>query len=381
MSSGPDVSIKKHFGRLKDPRIDRTKLHKLLDILAIAICAVICGADSWTEVAFFGRSKEEWFQTFLELPNGIPSHDTFGRLFAHLDPAQFETCFLAWIGAISDLVPGQVIPIDGKELRRSHDRSSGKAAIHMVSAWASANQLVLGQVKVDDKSTEITAIPELLKALALEGCIVTIDAIGCQKEIAATIVDQGADYVLALKENQGNLYNDVVLLFDDLEHSAYQDYVYGTTKTMDKAHGRVDVRQCWTMAGRDTLRHLRGAEEWKSLQSVVKVRTERYLPEKTEIKNRYYISSLKGEADQALLVKRTHWSIENSLHWVLDIAFREDESRVRKDHGPENFAILRHIALNLLKQAKSIKAGIKAKRLVAGWDEKYLLQVLSPLLN
>ncbi len=380
MSSRPDVCIKKHFGSLKDPRIDRTKRHKLLDILTIAICAVICGADGWTDIEFFGKSKKKWFQTFLELPNGIPSHDTFGRVFAQLDPAQFETCFLAWIRAISDLIPGQVIAIDGKQLRRSHDRTSGKAAIHMVSAWASANQLVLGQVKVDDKSNEITAIPELLQALALDGCIVTIDAMGCQKEIASTIVDKGADYVLALKENQGNLYNDVVLLFDDLEQSGYRDYRYDSTETTDKGHGRIDLRQCWTIAGSD-VRHLPSAAAWKGLQSVVKVRAERHLPETTEVETRYYISSLKGEAEQALWAKRTHWSIENSLHWVLDIAFREDESRVRKAHSPENLAILRHIALNLLKQDKSIKAGIKAKRLVAGWDEEYLLQVLLPLLN
>jgi predicted transposase YbfD/YdcC len=380
MPARPDASIEKHFGSLKDPRIDRTKRHKLLDILVIAVCAVICGADGWTEVADFGRAKEPWFRTFLDLPNGIPSHDTFGRVFAHLDPSAFTSCFLAWIGALADLLPNQVIPVDGKTLRRSHDRRSGKAAIHMVSAWAAANQLVLGQVKVNDKSNEITAIPELLQALALEGCIVTIDAMGCQKEIAAIIVDKGADYLLALKENQGTLYDDVVLLFDDLAQSGYRDYPYDSVETTDKGHGRVDVRQCWTIAG-DVIRGLPSAAEWTNLRSVVKVRAERHLPEMTEVETRYYISSLKGDAKQALHVKRTHWSIENALHWVLDIAFREDESRVRKDNGPENFAILRHIALSLLKQDTSHKAGIKGKRLLAGWDEAYLLRILSHLLN
>jgi len=331
-------------------------------------------------VAAFGRAREEWFHTFLDLPNGIPSHDTFGRVFAQLDPAQFSGCFLTWIRTLADLLPNQVIPIDGKTLRRSHDRRSGKAAIHMVSAWASANQLVLGQVKVADKSNEITAIPELLKSLALEGCIVTIDAMGCQKEIAAAIVDKGADYLLALKENQGKLYDDVVLLFDDLVQSGYRDYLYDNAETADKGHGRVDVRQCWTLAG-DAVRCLPTATEWTKLRSIVKVSSERHLPEKTQVETRYYISSLSGDAKQALRVKRTHWSIENTLHWVLDIAFREDESRVRKDNGPENLAILRHIALSLLKQDTSIKAGIKGKRLQAGWHDAYLLRVLSPLLN
>jgi predicted transposase YbfD/YdcC len=380
ISAHRDTSIEKHFGSLKDPRIDRTRRHKLLDILVIAICAVICGADGWTEVADFGRAKEAWFRTFLDLPNGIPSHDTFGRVFAQLDPCAFKSCFLTWIGALAELLPNQVIPVDGKTLRRSHDRRSGKAAIHMVSAWAAANQLVLGQVKVDDKSNEITAIPELLQALALEGCTVTIDAMGCQKEIAATIVEKGADYLLALKENQGTLYDDVVLLFDDLAQSGYQDYPYDRAETTDKGHGRVDVRQCWTIAG-DVIRGLPSAAGWTNLRCVVKVRAERHPPETTEVETRYYISSLKGDAKQALHVKRTHWSIENALHWVLDIAFREDESRVRKDNGPQNFAILRHIALSLLKQDTSHKAGIKGKRLLAGWDEAYLLLVLSSLLN
>jgi len=217
--------------------------------------------------------------------------------------------------------------------------------------------------------------------LTLEGCIVTVDAIGCQKEIAAIVVEKDADYVFALKENHGHLYNDVVLLFDDLEQSGYRDYQYQATETIDKGHGRIDIRQCWTIAGCETLGHLYGAGEWKGWQSVIKVRAERHLPDKVEINNRYYISSLKGQAEQALWVKRTHWQIENGLHWVLDIAFREDESRVRKGHGPHNFAILRHIALNLLKQDTTVKDGIKAKRLRAGWDEKYLLHVLSPLLK
>ena len=380
MPAGADISITTHFGSLTDPRIDRTKDHKLIDILSIAICAVICGADGWTDIALFGRSKKDWFQTFLELPNGIPSHDTFGRVFAALDPTQFETCFLNWIQAISTLLPGQVVAIDGKQLRRSHDERAGRAAIHMVSAWAAANQLVLGQVKVDDKSNEITAIPELLHALALDGCIVTIDAMGCQKAIAATIVDKKADYVLTLKENQDNLYHDVVLLFADLAQSAPNDYCADQAETIEKGHGRIDLRQCWTIGGA-AVRALPGAAGWKGLRSVMKVRDERRLPDKTEVEIRYYISSLTGEAEQLLWAKRTHWSIENALHWVLDIAFREDDSRVRKDHSPHNLAILRHIALNLLKRDKSITNGTRAKRLAAGWDQDYLLKVLSPLIN
>jgi predicted transposase YbfD/YdcC len=380
MPAPADRSFTHHFAGLIDPRVDRTKHHLLLDILAIAICAIICGADSWTDIALFGQRKQTWLATFLELPNGIPSHDTFGRVFAALDPTQFETCFLHWIQALGDLLPGQVVAIDGKQLRRSHDWSNGRGAIHMVSAWASAQQLILGQVKVDDKSNEITAIPELLQALALDGCIVTIDALGCQKEIAAAIVDKKADYVLTLKENQGTLYSDVALLFADLEQSGQQDYEWDSAETIEKGHGRIDRRQCWTISGA-AVRALSGAADWKGLRSVMKVRDERRLPEKTEAEIRYYISSLTGEAEPLLWAKREHWSIENGLHWVLDIAFREDESRVRKDHSPHNFAILRHIALNLLKQDTSIKQGIKAKRLAAGWDEDYLLKVLSPLLN
>lgn len=379
MAGNPIASLEHYFADLDDPRIDRTKLHKLLDIMVIAICAIICGADDWVAVETFGNAKHNWLKKFLELPNGIPSHDTFGRVFGALDPDQFRSCFLNWISAVSEITQDQVIAIDGKTLRRSHDRVLGKKAIVMVSAWATANGLVLGQMKVDDKSNEITAIPELLQVLEISGCIITIDAMGCQKEIAADIVEQNADYVLSLKENHGNLYEDVELLFDDLEESRFSAYQYDYERTINKGHGRIEIRQCWTISDPDVLRYLRGAKEWEKLTSVVKVQAERRAGQNTTVEDRYYLSSLAGNAQKLLESTRTHWQIENSLHWVLDIAFREDECRVRKGYGAQNLATLRHIAVNLLKQEKTAKIGTKSKRLRAGWDEDYLLKVLSGL--
>lgn len=377
----PAASIDKYFSNLEDPRVERTRLHKLLDILVIAICAVICGANNWEEVELFGNSKRTWFETFLELPNGVPSHDTFWRVFARLDPEQFQQSFVAWIAAVSTVTQGQVVAIDGKTLRRSHDRQLGKDAISMVSAWAAANRLVLGQVKVNEKSNEISAIPELLLILEIAGCIVTIDALGCQKEIAEAIVDRQADYVLALKENHGQLHEDVVKLFADLEQSQYRAYPYSEARTVNKGHGRIEIRRCWVIGDPETIRYLRGASDWKKLHAVVKVQAERRIGAEVTVHERYFLTSLADEAKALLQTIRTHWSIENSLHWVLDIAFREDESRIRKDHGAENFAILRHIALNLLKQERTTKASIKGKRLKAGWDEDYLLKVLSGLFD
>lgn len=379
MAENPIASIEHHFAELDDPRINRSKLHGLLDIVVLAICAIICGADDWVAAEMFGNAKYDWLKKFLELPNGIPSHDTFGRVFGALDPDQFQSCFLNWISAVSEITQGQVIALDGKTLRRSHDKTLGKKAIVMVSAWATANGLVLGQRKVDEKSNEITAIPELLLALEISGCIITIDAMGCQKEIAADIVAQDADFVLALKENHSNLYEDVELLFDDLEESQFSAYEYDYERTVNKGHGRIEIRQCWTISDPDVLRYLRGAKEWEKLTSVVKVQAERRTAQKTMIEDRYYLSSLAGDAQKLLDATRTHWGIENSLHWVLDIAFREDECRVRKGYAAQNLATLRHIAVNLLKQEKTAKVGTKSKRLRAGWDEDYLLKVLSGL--
>lgn len=377
MATFPLDTLRRYLGDLDDPRIDRTKLHSLLDIIVIAICAVICGADSWVDVEAFGIAKIDWLRTFLELPNGIPSHDTFGDVFARLDPAQFQTCFLLWVQAVVILTSGQVVAIDGKALRRSHDQRLGKDAIRMVSAWAGANRVVLGQVKVDEKSNEIRAIPVLLQVLDLAGCIVTIDAIGTQTDIAETIVNREADYVLPVKANQGHLYDDVVATFTDAEQQHFHTVPHDYAQTVNGGHGRIETRECWTIDRPDYLEALRTASDWAGLRTLARVRATRRTATETTIQTRYYISSLPSHAAQILNATRAHWGIENELHWTLDIAFREDECRIRKGAGDQNFAVLRHIALNLLKQEKTAKIGVKAKRLKAGWDMTYLGRVLA----
>ena len=366
------ISILKQFSQLKDPRVDRTKQHKLIDVIAIAICAVICGANGWTDVAMFGRSKQSWLKTFLELPNGIPSHDTFGRVFAMLDAEQFERCFVNWVREVSELTKGEVIAIDGKTLRRSADRANGKSALHLVSAWSSANRLVLGQRKVDGHSNEIKSIPELLRILDVSGSIVTIDAMGCQKKVASAIVERKADYVLALKDNQRELYEDVKDTFEQWDESAGDSF-----ETVEKSHGRIEKRRCWTVTDSECIDYLNDNVEWRNLSSVAMVECERLMEGVKTKQRRYYISSLRVDAKTLLESARRHWEIENSLHWVLDMGFREDESRVRKGNSAENLSVLRRMAMNLLRQDKSVKVGIEAKRKRAGWDEEYLLKILS----
>jgi predicted transposase YbfD/YdcC len=363
------------FDQVEDPRVERSKLHRLSDILVITLCGVICGADGWTEVELFGRAKIDWLRRFLELPHGIPSHDTFGRIFARLNPDQLERCFRIWMQALAKVSGGRLIALDGKTVRRSFDRANGKAAIHMVSAWCQANHLVLGQLATDAKSNEITAIPRLLALLDITDAVITIDAMGCQKAIARQIVEQKGHYVLQVKKNQDTLYDRIKETFDELTVRPIGGVSCSFHEDLDAGHGRIETRRIWTTEWTDWYAR-RG--EWAGLQSFVCVEAERTTEGQTSIERRYYISDLGGiEASTMLDYVRGHWGIENQLHWSLDVAFREDTLRHRVGHSAENLSRIRRLALNLLRRDKTCRAGIKAKRLQACLKEDYLLRILS----
>lgn len=378
------TSIDVHFGSLTDPRVERTRAHRLSDLITIALCAIVCGANDWVAVETFGHAKAAWLRTFLPLPGGIPSHDTFGRVFARLDPAELQRCFLAWVQAVVGELPPQVVAVDGKTLRGSADRSQGQAALHLVSAWATASGLVLGQAATDAKSNEITAIPHLLRLLALEGCVVTIDAMGCQRAIAAQLHAQGADYVLALKANQPTLHATVVAAFTnaratgpDAWHPVEQD----GSQTLDKGHGRVERRRYTALSDPDLLACLDPAGAWPGLRSVVEVQAERRQDAPPTTERRYYLSSLPPDAALLGQAIRGHWGVENRLHWVLDVQFREDASTVRVGDGAHTFAVLRHLALNLLRQDRSVRGSLATKRFRAALDDTYLQRLLAGLAH
>ena len=387
MAPLPPTSSSEPFATLKDPRSEQGKDHLLVDILTITLSAVICGADDWVGVATFGELKEDWLRTFLSLPNGIPSHDTFGRVFRLLDPDELRRCFLAWVRAVVGEAAGgepgglgqQVVAVDGKTLRRSHDRGSGKAALHLVSAWATASGLVVGQVATEEKSNEITAIPALLRLLALEGATVTIDAMGCQTAIARQIIEQGADYVLALKGNHEQVHDRARLAFLDVAPAAgttlhLADVVPHTT--VEKDHGRIERRRCWAIGDPAYLAYVDPEHAWPSLRSVVCIESTRRIGDHVSTELRHYLSSLPPDARRLNRVVRSHWGVENRLHWVLDLAFREDSSRVRADHAPENLAVIRHIALNLLRGDPTRRIGIANSRFKAALSDTYLRSIL-----
>jgi predicted transposase YbfD/YdcC len=388
MERQPRTSISEHCATVTDPRAERGREHRLLDILTITLCAVLCGADDWVAVATYGETKEAWLRTFLTLPNGIPSHDTFGRVFRRLDPEELRRCFLAWVQAVvgesaAAGVPGglgqQVVAVDGKTLRRSHNRGAGKGPLHLVSAWATASGLVVGQIATEEQSNEITAIPALLKLLALEGATVTIDAMGCQTAIASQIIEQGADYVLALKDNHERLHTRVRSAFTDADAAvgtALRLADVETHATVEKNHGRIERRRCRAIGDPAYLAFIDPDRAWPDLRSVVCIESTRRIGDAVSTEARHYLSSLPADAKALSAAIRSHWGIENRLHWVLDLAFHEDSNRANADHAPENLAIIRHIALNLLRSDPSRRIGLKNSRFKAALSDTYLRSIL-----
>jgi len=368
------LSLLEHFAQVPDPRLERTQLHSLQSILLIAICGVICGAGNWAAIERFGHAKQDFFTKIIDLPNGIPSHDTFGRVFAALNTESFNEAFIAWVQCLTKALGTDIVAIDGKTMRRTRNAAKGEPAIHLVSAFAHANGVALGQVAVDSKSNEITAIPALLQKLVLSGCLVTLDAMGCQKVIAANIVDAGADYLLSLKGNHGTAFDEVQQYFAHADATAFTDIAHGHHEDIDAGHGRVECRRVDTVP----MDWFPERMLWRGLQSAVRVQSERHIGNETSHETRYFLSTLPvAEAQRAAEGVRGHWAIENQLHWCLDVAFNEDQQRMRTGDAAANMALLSKLALNLLKRETSRKVGIKIRRLEAGWNDAYLLKVLA----
>jgi predicted transposase YbfD/YdcC len=391
-ATSPVALIETHFGELKDPRAAHSIEHKLIDILIITICATICGANDWEAIAQYGRTKQDWLKTWLELSNGIPSPDTFNRVFARLKPEELQKCFIGWMQAVQTVTQGELLNIDGKTLRGAKEAGNPRSLIHMVSVWSASQHLVLAQQKVSEKSNEITAIPALLKLLAIRGCLVSIDAMGCQRfahafvprrfsesrqtEIAKVIIEQGADYVLALKGNQGDLHTDVSQLFTSARAQDFRNIEHQFHSTVSQGHGRIETRRYWTMGNTE---YLIGAHKWSGLKSIGMVESHREMNGKVSIEQRYYILSLDSDVNRFAAAVRSHWSIENQLHWILDVSFAEDAAQSCSGSSAENLAVIRHIGINLLSRDQESKVGVKTRRLQAGWDDNYLKTVLSAL--
>jgi len=382
MQTHPELSIIEHFKTLNDPRVDRSKDHDLIDVLVVAVCCLLCGGESFNDMEDFGQAKYQWFRTFLKLRNGIPSHDTFNRVFQALDPKEFLDCFLSWTQSLRQAVGQEIVALDGKALRRAiKNKQSPK---YIVSAWANSNNLVLGQLQVDEKSNEITAVPELLRVLELAGCIVTLDAMGCQKKIAKEIIEADADYVLALKGNQEKVHEEVKAFLDSTVEEQKKQRPKGAVlpqelaalqkcETVEKDHGRMEIRRYYQSSYLDWFAD---KSKWEGLQSVGMVESVRQTEQKTTTERRYYLCSLKLDVEAFAKAVRGHWGVENKLHWTMDVCFREDQSRARTGYAAENLATLRRLALNLLKRENTKKRGIKGKQLNASWDHAYLLKLL-----
>lgn len=372
----------RHFEAVEDPRMDtHNRRHNFHDILVITILGAICGADTWTEICDFADAKIEWLKTFLELPNGIPSHDTFGRVFSLINPKEFEECFCEWIASLTINVSKEIIAIDGKTLRGSHNRKKGVKPLHLVSAWAVNNRIMLGQVKTEEKSNEIEAIPRLLKIIDIKESIVTIDAMGCQKKIAKQIVAQGGHYVLALKDNQESLHKDIASIFTKGQEGPkkYKKMLNRVRVEKIRDHGRSERRRYTLISARDSLMF---SLRWPGLKGIGMVETTRTVNNQVQRSTRYFLTSLEYEdIDDFMRAVRQHWGIEINLHWSLDVSFREDLNCTRMGNAAENLALVRRIALNLLKQEKTHKNGISGRRKRAGWDNSYLIKVLEADLN